>query len=164
MLHLGVRPNCVQLSFRLATSSCPPTNVWTYDGGPLIYMIVASKGGSGWAKRRTKRGEEDKALATANNEADRKARGERLMTGGWWWERKGNCKFGLRKNFHLNLVIWTGVCPFSRDIETFNSGFQALAPPAAYKTCRNHRRSPGKFQRVSRGDFFRICGEDTRLR
>ena len=34
------------------------------------------------AERRTKAGEEDKGLAAANNEADRKARGERLMTGG----------------------------------------------------------------------------------
>lgn len=33
-------------------------------------------------KRRTKGGEEDKALGAANNEADMKARGEMLMTGG----------------------------------------------------------------------------------
>ena len=39
-----------------------------------MYMIVASKGGNGWAKRRTKAGEEDEALAAANNDADRKER------------------------------------------------------------------------------------------
>ncbi len=38
------------------------------------------------------------------------------------------------------------------------SGFQALATPAAYKSCRNHRRGPGSWK-----EFFRICGEDTRL-
>ena len=39
-----------------------------------MYMVVASKGGSGWAKRRTKAGEEDIVLAAANNEADGKER------------------------------------------------------------------------------------------
>ena len=38
-----------------------------------MYMVV-TKGGSGWAKRRTKAGKEDEALAAANNEAERKER------------------------------------------------------------------------------------------
>ena len=47
-------------------------------GGRLIYMVMAFKGGSGWAKGRTNAGEEDEALAAANNDADRKERrGER---------------------------------------------------------------------------------------
>ena len=48
-----------------------------------MYMVVAFKGGSGWAKR-TKAGEDDEALAAAKNAADRKeSEGvERLMTGG----------------------------------------------------------------------------------
>ena len=40
-------------------------------------------------------------------------------------------------------------------------GKPAYTPPYATIAAVS---DPGKFQRVSRGEFFRICGEDTRSR